>query len=125
MRTPKQAYDEALAVITQRIQAPNVVEHKSAYKLGLQVAIEQLRMSFYGVFDDVASTKEEPLMREDEGFYSFEAQAEVAQPPKHQQRHQEAQERGDFNPWQPTKEEVATCQCKESNHAGDCPYYRH
>lgn len=59
MRTPKQAYDEALAVITQRIQAPNVVTEKAGYKLGLQVAIEQLRTSFYGVFPkDVAATQE-------------------------------------------------------------------
>ncbi len=80
MRTPKQAYDEAIQIIEQRKLNPRVSEATDvgSYQLGLAVAIEQLKLSFHGVFEEVASTHIQAVPPEaGDGLLTPEQRADV------------------------------------------------
>jgi hypothetical protein len=57
MRTPQSAYEEAMSCLNTRIlkAEDSIVPCKESYKLGLNVAIGQLKMSFHGVFPEAQS----------------------------------------------------------------------
>lgn len=89
MRTPQQAYDEAMLILEQRIGSAehSMVSCKPSYRVGLRCAIEQLRMSFYGVFDVVALTQ--PLHEsEAERLAQPNVGINLTLPKGHPERHQ-------------------------------------
>lgn len=68
MRTPQEAYNEAIQILIERHTnaAATIVTDKPSYQLGLHVAIEQLKMSFYGVFDQPVASTQEPEPEKEE-----------------------------------------------------------
>ena len=113
MRTPQEAYNEAIQILIERHTkaAATIVSDKPSYQLGLHVAIEQLKVSFYGVFDQpVASTQELPQAEAQELCDICDSESHSTN-----RCHLVTME-------EPT---APGCDCVEPEHAGDCIHFSH